>query len=896
MWGTAKPSNNQHWQPTFIVDNLPSGTYIIKTSADDTANVRANGVIVANTVGNYSKNTSNTWVHTTSGTVTFTIDAKNTKDVAGFAMTVTNSKGDQVFATTNPPGLNRANVASEVVMPLGGAWFEGVTAVQLDQNASSVNDYYVGSKINITSNYITSYAYTAGGAKIKDTTNSINGTQTGLLKPKSTVYNYSATIIGYNGTSKLAQLDTPVRISLGQNDQYGMISSKYTLIGSQTNIAKAIIAGKPATLSTDESGNFVGIFNVPANTFATGQRVFRVDNRDVPNDPTSATSYTEATFTASSIATTSQKLNFGATVDASGTTFTQVNQQDQKLLNVTTTKYSIDPIAQTFLIEKNNYPNGVFLSSVKLFFYSKPTTDIPIKLSLVGTLNGYPNGKILDHSTVILSPDKVKTSKTPHYLDSSTYTEFVFSAPVYVESGVLYAMMLEGNSVDYKVYFAQQNTIAVASTAKVKPTDANPTSPTKIGAVPYVGALFESQNAITWTADQTKQMMFVINRCVFNTNVTATIPFVVPRNLPYRKLGVDDIQHKLDPDSASNLYGKYSDNMDMNALNVTTTDFIPTSTNIEYSYQTVIKNGNILESAKPVNPGKYGAPTSDDLYLDDGLGPRALLRNRDSAFSLYATLSSSDPTVSPVISDDGVTVYNIRYNINNMGIGNTVINLTDGGLGYNVSNTQIIVSDPDLGSDVAVFGLTANANGAITSVYTVYPGSGYTTTPTISLYDPDATANAVVTISGETSPDGGNSYAKYFTKKVILTPANDSGDLRVFYTVYKPYGTNIFVYYKILNRNDTQPFEDGNWHLMTQVGNQNVYSTSRDNLIEFECAPGIYGSGQADNFISYTSKNGTTYTIFSQFAIKVVMATSDNTNIPFLSDIRALALPSGTGI
>ena len=712
----------------------------------------------------------------------------------------------------------------------------------------------------------------------------------------SSIYTYTANIISYNGATKIAQLDAPVSISLGQNDKEGMISSQYSIIGNATNISKAITAGKPATLSTDEAGNFVGIFNVPPNTFQTGQRVFRIDNRTTPNDPGSATTYSEATFTASGLSTTSQKLNFGPSVDSSGTTFTQVNQTQKQLISTITTYSPYDPIAQTFIIDKDNYPNGLFLSSVKLFFYSKPATDVPIQLSLLGTLNGYPDGKTLDHSKVILNSSQVVVSQNPHYLNSATYTEFMFEAPVYVQPGVLYAIMLHSSSAEYQVYFAQQNAIAKPSTAKALPTDADPTNTTKIGGTPYVGALFESQNAITWTADQTKQLMFVINRCVFDTNVSSTIPFIVPKNLPYRKLGVDDIQHKIDANSVSNLYGNFSNDIDTDALNISTTDYLPTETNIAYSYQSVIKNGNILDSVQPVHPGKYGTPTDDNIYLNDGMGERILLANKDAAFTLYATLSSKDPNVSPIISDDGVTLYNVKYIINNMGIGNNVVSITDGGLGYNVANTQVIVSNPDIGSDPAIFGITANSSGTITDVYTVYPGSGYITTPTISLYDPNATIPAVVTIHGETSSSGGNSVAKYFTKKVVLTPANDSGDLRVFYTAYKPIGTNIFVYYKILNRNDSQQFEDGNWKLMTQVGNQTAYSTSRSDLIEFECAPGVYGSGQADNFISYTSTNGTKYTIFSQFAIKVVMATNDNTNVPFLTDIRALALPSGTGI
>ena len=117
------------------------------------------------------------------------------------------------------------------------------------------------------------------------------------------------------------------------------------------------------------------------------------------------------------------------------------------------------------------------------------------------------------------------------------------------------------------------------------------------------------------------------------------------------------------------------------------------------------------------------------------------------------------------------------------------------------------------------------------------------------------------------------------------------------YTAYKPTGSQIYVYYKILATGDSQKFDDSSWQLMTQMSPV-AYSTDRSNVIEFECAPGVWsaGSGNPYNQLSYTSTTGVTYTSFIQFAIKVVMATNDNTNPPFLTDIRALALPPGTAI
>jgi hypothetical protein len=129
-----------------------------------------------------------------------------------------------------------------------------------------------------------------------------------------------------------------------------------------------------------------------------------------------------------------------------------------------------------------------------------------------------------------------------------------------------------------------------------------------------------------------------------------------------------------------------------------------------------------------------------------------------------------------------------------------------------------------------------------------------------------------------------------------MTPGNDSGDLRVYLTAYQPSNTGIYVYYKILSSQDTQQFDQGSWQLMTPTTSLNTYSSSPTDYISYEYAPGVYGSGVANNNISYLSTNGQTYNNFIQFAIKIVMATSDNTIVPTIQNLQALALPPGTGM
>jgi hypothetical protein len=248
-----------------------------------------------------------------------------------------------------------------------------------------------------------------------------------------------------------------------------------------------------------------------------------------------------------------------------------------------------------------------------------------------------------------------------------------------------------------------------------------------------------------------------------------------------------------------------------------------------------------------------------------------------------------------MISDDGLSVYTIRWNINNLELSNSMISVANTGSGYNANTILVTVSSANgYGS-----GATAVANvvsGSIRNIYITSGGSGYATTPTITVSDPttrlSGNANVIISIAGETSKSGGNGLAKYFTKKVVLDQGFDSGDLRVYFTAYRPVNTDIYVYYKILSRSDTQLFDDGSWQLMTIINNgSSKYSETRNNSYEYVAAPGTGGTAQ--NYVSYTSTvNGQTYNKFSQFAIKVVLTTSDKTAVPVLSDIRAIALPA----
>jgi len=176
-------------------------------------------------------------------------------------------------------------------------------------------------------------------------------------------------------------------------------------------------------------------------------------------------------------------------------------------------------------------------------------------------------------------------------------------------------------------------------------------------------------------------------------------------------------------------------------------------------------------------------------------------------------------------------------------------------------------------------------SGFVANVVPVNAGSGYLTTPTITISAPSDGVNgitAVANVVGEDSARGGNINAKYISRRVTLEDGFDASDLKVIINAYKPLGTGVHVYYKVKSDEDPQDFDDKNYVLMTQETPSSVYSGAEGDIREF-----IYKT--STDSITYTSQN-VTYDKFKTFAVKIVMTSNNATVVPKVRDMRAIAL------
>ena len=306
----------------------------------------------------------------------------------------------------------------------------------------------------------------------------------------------------------------------------GSISSATGTVGTVTS------ASLGGNLVTNFNGSIQLLFNIPntdALRFRSGTREFKlIDNSVATGD---FTSRGRANYRAEGVLETRQQ-----TVHAVRNAELVEEQLTDNRVIVQTAERVVadtgwwDPLAQTFLIEQRG---GAFLTKLDVFFATKDSA-IPVTLEIREVVNGYPGKRVLPFSKVTLKPEEVRLSSTTVNLDGvatnsyDTATTFTFPSPVYVQENTEYAIVLASDSNNYKVWISQVG-------------EQMPGTARTISEQPYLGSLFKSQNASTWTADQTQDLKFTLYRAKFDTSVIGNVEYVNDA-VPLQRLDTDPFE------------------------------------------------------------------------------------------------------------------------------------------------------------------------------------------------------------------------------------------------------------------------------------------------------------------------------------------------------------------
>ncbi len=635
--------------------------------------------------------------------------------------------------------------------------------------------------------------------------------------------------------------------------------------GDNTDPQTATSGGSTkGSLVTDAAGRCTGSFIIPRNAvmkFKTGTKEFKLtDSSTNASNPDGVKA--SAFFSATGLLEVRQKTIISTKIPRLVTS--EIREDGAQVSKTTSTTSNelvrwYDPVAQTFTIPPEKTPAGLFLSSLDLYFATKEADDsIPVEVSIRAVENGYPTQEVIPGTDITVYPSDINVDAE----DGTPATNVAFDYPVYLEAGQEYAIVLIANSDAYKVWVAEVGAMDVADETQ------------RILKQAYNGVFFTSANASTWTAEQTKDLKFKLNRCNF-TNSTAEIimnndvvqpktlggsPLEYLTNSTHTTIRVNHPNHNMygDGDNDVTLAGFVAEN-GLTAAQINTTHQLNNATIEHDSY--VITISNVACTNTGIIGGGTAMTATENQNYNIIKPQMQTIELPDTSIKLYLTGKTG------ASQDSGESAWS------------------------NVSETEILPNKnyitPGVQSIAGPTTETENSTGKTCILRAVLDNGGNNfISPVIDIdgtavlcalnriNDPSATAadySANSRLVAETSGTGGTAISKYITRKVDLAEAADLLD--IYIGVNRPTGSSLDVYYRAQESGNEDDFNTMDWVLATS-----------DNSIPIN-DNGIYSDV---HYAIDPIKDSVGYK-FGAFGIKIVFRSSNSSNIPTVTDLRAIA-------
>ena len=526
-------------------------------------------------------------------------------------------------------------------------------------------------------------------------------------------------------------------------------------------------------------------------------------------------------------------------------------------------------IAQTFF---NNIEEGCFVTSIDLYFETKDDT-LPISIALIETLADRPGKRILPFSAVTKIPSEISTST-----DGSTATTFTFDSPVYLQGGVQYAIAMETNSVNYKLFVSELGQNIINSTRRVSEQ-------------PLVGSLFKSQNQGPAQDVPLEDLKFVLRKAKFTTQTTATLELT---NDALSSELLDS--NAIETNNTSGTGTEFGDNPRI--LKVTHINHGMITGDSVTIAGTV---GNVSDTANGIDVSEINAThTIANVTLDTytiTVTSSATANGAIGGSSITATKNVPFEVLYPQMGQIQFTDTDVKHYVR----ATTKKSIHGSETGYvktsATNRLQVVPNDnyyfqaqQQIASPINE---TNNLSGNKSMTYEIeFNTANENLSPVIDLSRTNIiaisnrmdnpTASNTTGFKDETEGVGGSANSKYVTKEISLANPATALDVRVSANNHPT--ASIKVLYKIRRINDNREFDDIPYEYFNSTGVADdviTYSESRSQT--------PYNSDYYDSF--YEQKfTVTNLDEFSSFAIKIVMTGTNPAFAPRITDMRALAL------
>ena len=631
-------------------------------------------------------------------------------------------------------------------------------------------------------------------------------------------------------------------------------------------------------LFTDTEGKVEGEFVIPNNStirFRTGTREFKLLDITVNNED-DATSIAVAPFVSAGVLETRQRtvqstrvrnIVTGTSTSSSSSTRVTGRSTNTTITNrnivtgevrvdgVTTvpprTVRVVDPLAQSFFVPEQD---GVFVTKVDIYFNSKDDT-IPVQMQIRPMINGHPSSEdIVPGSVLFKSASQIVTSS-----DATQATTFTFEEPIFLMPYTEYAVVLIAETNNYNVYVAETEQFVLGSTEK------------RITSQPSLGSLFKSQNTTTWTADQTKDLMFQLYRAKFTVGTSTAI--LENASVPNRLLDGDPFTST---SGSTRIVCRHKDH----GHKVSDQVYI-------YGLDSATTYNGILGS------NIVGVRVIDSSDADTFTFDAAAAANADGVFgglNVSTTQNYLFEEVYPYIETlvPQGTAINIegKFTSGRSIAGNETMYTKMGTYGSlrlrapNYLDTPFVVANDhqqtqQLGGNIKSATVSANLTVRDNFVAPVLDMQRASLWLTHNRIDNQASAptsgfNVPINYVAETDKTGGTSIAKHITRPIVLN--TNAVGLKIILSANRPSVADFKLYYKVLS--DDAQFEDVAWNLIAPE----AVLPSDENRNVFRDYEFLVGG------------KGGLVSSFTKFQLKLVMRSQSNAKPPRFRDLRVIAL------
>lgn len=641
-----------------------------------------------------------------------------------------------------------------------------------------------------------------------------------------------------------------------------------------TDSAFAPTGQRGSSIISNAQGLAYGYFDIPAETFKSGDRIFRLcDVDDLNVAAATITTQAAATYSASNIAITKARFGLNTRIPqiAVNTTDAVIGSRISSRL-VSSTVIStintaintfVDPICQTFLINETENDTGVFIKKLDLFFRSKhPTLGVEVQIREVE--NGQPTLRIVPFGRKVLQSSQVNVSN-----DSTSITSFEFDTPIFLKAGEEYCFVVlpVGSNDGYNIWVGE-----------IGGTDIATGNPIYINN--SIGVLFTSSTNRVWTPFQKEDIKFVLHR----KNFTSSSGTIVYKNSNTEYLTANNfggnfiIGEKVFVSNGSSIIAS-------NASVNTTSNVVSVVANGTSNAQSLFANSNYIYISS--NTGAItdvrlivGIPNSSHVVVDsipsfadgncsvgylkangqlfayasrvsDTNGIMHLERstaNSTSGFGNVVTLTANAIMVGSesrakanLVSVDNVTYSTVIPQFSYVSPSGTSLSIKMKGANASVTDGTFTI----MNSDIETFFtdrervIKSYSNelqaGGTKSVEVSIPVTSVSSKSSPFIDDIKSNIIAIenvidtsADITDEIKPTGGDALAKYVSKRVVLAEGQDAEDLVVYLSAYKPSNTDIRVYTKLLNGEDSSGIDNRWWTQLNQNTSFSVVSSRID--------------------------------------------------------------------